>query len=53
MPIPWLQLQEKDLSHAQKQSVWSHGRGQWSPRFVTNAVIVPSVVLRYVTAANQ
>ena len=35
MPISSLQLQEKDLSHAEKQRVWSRSCGQWSPRFVT------------------
>ena len=45
MPISSLQLQEKDPFHAEKQSVWSRSRGQWSPRFVPNAVTVLSFVL--------
>ena len=51
MPISSLQLQEKDLSHAEKQSVWSRSRGQWSPRFVTIQCLCSQ--LCYVTAANQ
>ena len=52
MPIPSLQLQEKNLSHAEKQRVWSRGYGlQDLYRFVTMQWLCSQ--LCYVTAANQ